>query len=555
MRSSSGLSLLVAFGFGAAVGVAAAATEALAPGTTVPLEGFAAYALIGGGTTILGRLVLGRFGDRTGGPRAAALTLITFASAEILYVVNVRALPGEYYLSTRSLLFDAVGLSWPLAGAIALLRVRSVHEARQRWERPLAFSSALAVLLTLSVLLQGDSSAVAARTATGAGPNLLLVVLDSVRRDHLGTYGYGARTSPALDAIAARARVYDAAYAAAPWTVPSVAQLMTGRTDLTRPDLTLAEALTARGYTTACFTDNPHLDRASPVMRGFRVVSRSVGRWRWTLRGTVLGSVVERLAPGRDRDLVDRAARWAEGTPGPVFVYAHLMDSHTPYRWPSLDGQRHRGRRIEFPISGMPLTSDEAADIVGRYDGGVRSAADQAARLIQAAEGWGRPYVAIVTADHGESLGEEGRWFHGGSLAPELLAVPLFVTGAGVTPGRVSTPVGHEAVRLTLLAAAAAAGGDVADLRTAAPTGEVEGGLPPDLAYRVADQFMVIVNRRTGARQLFRTDDARRAIDLAAAKPEIVRVLAEGLVPGGKPEPPLAEVRERLRAIGYVDFD
>jgi hypothetical protein len=158
-----------------------------------------------------------------------------------------------------------------------------------------------------------------------------------------------------------------------------------------------------------------------------------------------------------------------------------------------------------------------------------------------------------VTADHGESLGEHGRWFHGGSLAPELLAVPLIVTGTGVTTGRTAAPVGHEAIRTTLLAAGGAVDGGVADLRTGSGLGMVEGGLPPDLAYRVSGSFQVLVDGTRGSRHLFRLDDVTQERDLANERPEMAAILAEGLVPGVTPHAPLAEVRERLRAIGYVD--
>ncbi len=158
-----------------------------------------------------------------------------------------------------------------------------------------------------------------------------------------------------------------------------------------------------------------------------------------------------------------------------------------------------------------------------------------------------------MTSDHGESLGEEGRWFHGRTLSPELLDVPLIVVGEGVVPGRTPSAVGHDAIRTTLLAAAGATTGDAADLRRGTGLGVVEGGLPPYLAYRISGRFEVIVDRRTGAHQLFQLDDRRRAHDLASVHPELATVLAQGLMPGGAPDGPPPELRERLRAIGYVD--
>ncbi len=327
----------------------------------------------------------------TASPRAAALTVTAFASVEALYLVNVRALPGEHFLSLRSLVSDAIALLPVAVAAVAILRTRSVRHLRRRWERPMAWVGGTSLAAAAAVLVGSGPWATAdTRPApAGDGPNLLLVVLDSARRDHIGAYGYPRPSSPALDAMAAGARVYDAAYAAAPWTVPSVSELMTGRLDGASARPTLAESLAARGYATACFTDNPHLDSGSPLLRGFGIVERSVGSWRHALRGTVVGETMERVLPGDDRALVHRVLAFARRTSGPVFIYVHLMDSHAPYRWPALDKRRRSGRRIEFPVTGMSMTADEGADVIARYDGGVRSASDQAARLVADASTWG----------------------------------------------------------------------------------------------------------------------------------------------------------------------
>ncbi len=157
-------------------------------------------------------------------------------------------------------------------------------------------------------------------------------------------------------------------------------------------------------------------------------------------------------------------------------------------------------------------------------------------------------------ADHGESLGEEGRWFHGGSLAPELLAVPLLVLGEGVEPGRVWNAVGHASVRPTLLAAAGASVPDaVADLRSGNGMEIVEGALPPSLSYRITRGFKVVLDRRDGSRRLFSLrDDSREIRDLAAERPDLVANLATGLAAPGQGSKPCANSRERVRALGYV---
>jgi choline-sulfatase len=199
----------------------------------------------------------------------------------------------------------------------------------------------------------------------------------------------------------------------------------------------------------------------------------------------------------------------------------------------------------------MPVSADEAEDIVARYDGGIRKAQAAAVRILDAAAASGRPYLAIVTADHGESLGDEDRWFHGGTPAPELLAVPLVVFGRGVIPGRVSEPAGHASVRRTLLLAGGVECAECrgSDLRTGSGETLVTGGIAPKWSYRVMGRHKLLVQEGR-APQLFDTEsDPGEQRDLAAQRPEILaRLLAED--PGHHPAQ--ADVAERLRALGYL---
>jgi len=101
----------------------------------------------------------------------------------------------------------------------------------------------------------------------------------------------------------------------------------------------------------------------------------------------------------------------------------------------------------------MRLTPDEADEIRARYEGGIRSADAALGRLFEGLRQRPR-LLAVVTADHGEDLGEAGRWFHGSEPTPERMAVPLLVIGAGVRRTRVHVPVGFETIPTALLAAA-----------------------------------------------------------------------------------------------------
>jgi hypothetical protein len=548
----------VAYAVGATMGLGAAASEWLLGGRLIPVEGAAAYSIFGGLTASWLRWAFGlRVGPRAA--RAGALSAAgTFGSLYLLYFVNVTVLPSEPYYSARSIAADFGVLTAVLTAAFWIAHSRRAHIARERWGGPMVFLAFILLLACTSVIVARWPGGQPLMVRQGKGPDLLLVVLDSARRDRLGLYGCPRPTSPAIDGLAARARVFDAAYAASSWTVPSVSEILGLGLVERSQTRTLPEQLAGRGYITACFTDNPHMRRGSSLMRGFDHVERSVGDWRGILQGTVVSEFIERLDPGNDQRLADRALAWAGQQKGPVFLYVQLMDSHTPYRQPPIDGKRRKGRHIEFPRGGMDMTEEEAEDVVARYEAGVRSADAAAGRLVTALTSRGRPALAVVTSDHGESLGESGRWFHGGTLAPELLAIPLLLVGDGVSPGRIATPEGHEAIRPTLLAAVGIPCQECSgpDLRAAVGDGIIEGALPPHLIYRLTKRFKVVVDDRDQSRQLF---DLRRdpleSKDIAREMPKLTDSLAVGLSLNAwerehTPIPP--DLRERLNSLGYA---
>jgi hypothetical protein len=238
-----------------------------------------------------------------------------------------------------------------------------------------------------------------------------------------------------------------------------------------------------------------------------------------------------------------------------VFLYVHLMDSHTPYRHEPIDGRRRQGRHIDFPATGMNMTAEEAEDIVARYEGGIRRTDAAVGSMLGHAEGWGRPWLAIVTADHGESLGEEGRWFHGRTLAPELLEVPLLVMGTDVAPGRFRGVVGHSVVPETLaLAAGLPASPRALDLRRSDGPGVAEGGLPPALSYRVAGEYKFVLDETGAGPRLFnRRRDPGETEDLSGRETQLTAELASALRAKSTSDPGTVppEQVERLKALGY----
>ncbi|HZP41105.1 MAG TPA: sulfatase [Candidatus Binatia bacterium] len=403
-------------------------------------------------------------------------------------------------------------------------------------------------------------------------PDVLLVVLDTVRADHLSTYGYARPTAPALDALAAEAVVHRRAVASGTWTPPSHASLFTGLMPsehgvryatgvpgegvyaLAPAVPTLAERLRAAGYRTAAFAGNHgFLDPVFGLARGFDEYRRDG---------------LEHAGP-----LVDAAVAWLRHRRGrqPLFLFLNAMDAHAPYAPPPpYDAM--------FPATlppGVPPTSDpaKAAERMARYDGAIRYETDALARLFAAVRALGRwdDALVVVTADHGDLFGERGRWEHTGDPVWSLVHVPLLVKYPhGARRGVEERPVGLADVAPTILATLGLPPLPVARAPLWAPRGPAvaENVGPAGVtraAYDEAGHALVeTVGAQGRTRALFdlATDPAEErprdpegdpaGAQLAAELDAAVRALA-----AARPGPvvfPRADrkLAERLRSLGYL---
>ncbi|HZL99848.1 MAG TPA: sulfatase-like hydrolase/transferase, partial [Planctomycetota bacterium] len=255
-------------------------------------------------------------------------------------------------------------------------------------------------------------------------PDLVLIVVDALRADHLTTGGYGRPTSPMLAALAARGVVFDDNTAQSSATLPSMVSLMLGRSVLADAQRvpagvhTLAERLAAAGYQTVAFAGNPLVSRAAGFDRGFEVflTRDETGHETWDFRE------VHALVTG-----------WLDKNPRdgrPRFFYIHLLDPHAPYApvdRPTLAGENpklgleQRVRRSDDVFAawaevigaagaGTPLYDTFNAEhwnvleAVDAYDREIANV-DAAIKAILDAFGPGGRLV-IVAADHGEALWE-----------------------------------------------------------------------------------------------------------------------------------------------------
>jgi arylsulfatase A-like enzyme len=330
----------------------------------------------------------------------------------------------------------------------------------------------VALVLGISVLSCGrgpERGAAAAHAARPAPPSIALVVVDTLRRDHVSAYGYGRATTPGIDRWFGRGLVFDSAYTPVPFTAPAVMSLLTGlypehhrvRMVFQRlpPDrLTLPQYLKRAGYHTAAVVSNMVLtDEATGLGGRFDYFDDYVEEAvRWS--GARERPSFERTAEAT----TDAALTWlgkAKGLGRPLFVWVHYMDPHGPYTPPTQPFRHDKPVPIDpkrVPVYNRPPGLTDGAELVDRYDGEIAHTDHAVARFLEAWEREvGREHsVVVLTADHGETLMEPGReqWFtHGFNVWQEQALVPLLLAGAGVPPGRRAEPVSLLDVVPTLL--------------------------------------------------------------------------------------------------------
>ncbi len=273
-------------------------------------------------------------------------------------------------------------------------------------------------------------------------PNVLIYLVDTLRADHLGCYGYPDSMSPSIDAFAGDATLFLRFHAQSSWTKPTVASLFTGlspshhgveSTDDALPEeaVTLAGLLRNHGYDTAAFTTNPIAGREFGFDQGFRHFEH-------------VSKSPEGEAAGSQR-LCDRAVAWLrEREPGqPFFLYLHAMDPHGPYH-PAESYRREHAPEVGAEVGSTQmlreLTHGERevseslpAQLALLYDGEIASCDAVFGRLVSELQRADLYEAALLVflADHGEEFFDHGGWIHGHTLFEEQLHVPLIVRFTG----------------------------------------------------------------------------------------------------------------------------
>jgi len=310
-----------------------------------------------------------------------------------------------------------------------------------------------AAVATLRIAAAGAlSAALLSPAACRSRPDtsIVLVTIDTLRADHLGCYGSPRATSPHIDALARGGLLFERATTTLPRTTQAVGSLLTGRYPkshgarglfmrLPETNLTLAEALRGAGYATAAAASNTFLRPGQGFEQGFDRYDNPQARWDGNSAAEVTRSALA---------LLDALAADPRR---PFFLWVHYLDPHWRYEpgppwdkafdpafegpltvYADLDARRlTKGRLIFDP----PLDARQKEHLVALYDGEIARTDAALGALLARLDRVQGPLLTVLTADHGESLGEHGYHFaHGETLYEGSLRVPLLFR----LPGRIA---------------------------------------------------------------------------------------------------------------------
>lgn len=441
-----------------------------------------------------------------------------------------------------------------------LTRPRLLRWLRSRWSRGALGGGLVATAAVLS-LFPGVEPPPVERSmearppaASTSLPNVVIIVLDTARPDHMSLYGYPRPTTPNLDALGRAGVVFEQAYSTSSWTLPSHASLFTGLYPTEHGATgehfwlddrfpTLAERMRSLGYRTWAASGNAMVGSISNLDRGFE---RFLESWRssvWTML-SLPRAVARALGQEPDegaREATTRVREWLteDGAGGgPYFLFVNLIEAHAPYAPPEpyrsrmLEGRSeptvdiYGNRFLDYMLGLTEVGPGELEGIRRLYDGElayVDSRVQEIVEAIKATGTWDRTLL-VVTADHGENLGEHRLMDHQLCVYETLTRIPLLVVGPGFRGGkRVDGRVQLHDVFATVLAAsgiAASPGRDVdsRDLRAIA-AGEQPGREivvseyhRPVAVLKMLQKKLELAGRSDGTTALSRFDRTLRAI-------------------------------------------
>jgi arylsulfatase A-like enzyme len=431
---------------------------------------------------------------------AAVVGFVVFLAARIFPRLPARRL--AVFLLTTMMFYDWLTLSGSPRGRKYLIPFVSTlvagwftqwferHQAAvlSFWRRTLLRVALLTVLATGGVsgvawLWERHVIAGLPPVSTAKPLNVVVVVIDTLRADHLSAYGYTRPTSPNLNQLAEQGVFFENAFAGSSWTLPSHASLLTGRfphqhgADRRPYDgrwPTLAQEMRSRGYLPAAFSANTtFFCRRSGFGGGFvhfedytysipdLIVRTNYGRFleyglRWL---GLLDGMVRRDAPS----VSHAALQWVDNhRDRPFLIFLNYSDVHDTFAPPAYRTKFSKSGNLEKIVDftlgvGWPsLTTEQQQGEIDGYDAAIAYVDSEIGALVAELKkrGLSENTVIVITADHGQSLGEHGIYGHGFSLYMQESRVPLLFLGpAGLVPQnvRIQVPVSNVALPATLM--------------------------------------------------------------------------------------------------------
>ena len=536
-------------------------------------------------------------GGRQRGLRGVALaTVVAYFYARVGLWMNRDLLPGLFelpsVLANLGLTAVAAGVWWT---------VLRLTDRLTRWPipRPVRWTTGWAPAV-LAVLLVAGSQAgrfLAPPELETPRPEILILLVDALRADRLGVYGYHRDTSPHIDALARDGWTFTQATAPASWTKPSIASLFTslyphqhgigsgswsriGTRGEIRVDaldaqlLTLAEILANGGYRTIAVGHNHHLTEQLGFAQGFDT-------YIWGLKDDETFT----SAPEMHRRFLGWLDRHAHG----FFAYLHYIDVHWPYLPPPPFAGRFSGPAPDVNYNehdfidtaqaaarrgDLDLDRDVLAHMSDSYDEQIQFVDAEIGKLVAELKSRGiyDSSLIIFTADHGEEFLEHGQLAHATSLYDVLLRVPLIIKFPCPGPHCATRTIGEQVDLIDLLPTLVAQAG--LDRPEGIEGRNLAGPLPePSPAYSERGEQVAlrtvdhkyIYSLSSGAQELYelRSDPGEKT-NTVREHPELARAYLEQLLewvartsrPGAGDRPGVVldeETLRKLRALGYVE--
>ncbi len=520
-----------------------------------------------------------------------------------------------------------------LAGAWALAGLAAAYLLSRRLARviqPMAASSAggVAMFTLAAVVLAGALIWTIGRLPTGRGvsgkagkppaeaPDLIVILIDTLRRDHVSFYGYDRPTTPNIDSLFACSFAFSQGYTASTWTIPTVASVFTGLYPSSHgvnsaliglpPEVTtLAEHMRLHGYHTAAFVANATITRSNGFGQGFDVFFPPSPPW-WTYHQRTAferaaGQVVRPSSGSQGWRITLEALRWFEHTPPPRFAYIHYLEPHSPYTPlrkdreavapgapegpsvpPLLRKYRPKLDRIGCKdwecLDDPPRVEGNALEgMIANYDGEIHLVDRRVGKLLRGLREQGiteRAHIVFLS-DHGEEFFDHRGWFHGNSIYEEMTGcVMAYTPPGGIRPGRrLDRPVSMLDLLRTVF-----------EMLPIEPPPLHQGQVIPELLGSqgiarpvLSEQPPFLFSLRMGKWKLIRRgkledptwllfnmqEDPLEKHDLSAAQPDTtawLRGYLEGIVSeleqtraGTEAVMDDPALLERLRSLGYVD--